>query len=152
MHTLQISAQVCSTERPDFRSLPEPSSPPLSLVFYLMSLAKQPQRSVHRLLRARDWQDRPQFREVCDWWSDGGGGVLALVGIGGSGKTAITERFLPPLGRVFVFSFYDAPNPDSFVAELGSWLQASSGGFQLPAIPTVRLQECPKPPGFRSAR
>ena len=100
-------------------------------------------RFVHRLLRARDWQDRPQFREVCDWWSHGGSGVLALVGIGGSGKTAIAERFLqvvrggypkhpkvskdadlPALGRVFVFSFYDAPNPDSFVAELGTWLRA----------------------------
>lgn len=109
----------------------------------MSSPSDSPQRFVHRLLRARDWQDRPQFREVCDWWSHGGSGVLALVGIGGSGKTAIAERFLqvvpggypehpkvskdadlPALGRVFVFSFYDAPNPDSFVAELGTWLRA----------------------------
>ncbi len=109
----------------------------------MSSPSDNPQRFVHRLLRARDWQDRPQFREVCDWWSHGGSGVLALVGIGGSGKTAIAERLLqvvpggypkhpkvskdadlPALGRVFVFSFYDVPNPDSFVAELGTWLLA----------------------------
>ncbi len=43
----------------------------------------------HRLLRARDWQDRPQFGHLCDWWRGGSGGVCALVGIGGAGKTAI---------------------------------------------------------------
>ena len=89
----------------------------------------------HPLLRARDWQDRPQLGEVCRWWAEGGTGVCALVGIGGAGKTAIADRFLqllpnvlPPRAdlpkradlrppeRLFVFSFYDAPNPDSFFA------------------------------------
>ena len=23
---------------------------------------------VHTLLRARDWQHRPEFDQVCDWW------------------------------------------------------------------------------------
>ncbi len=49
---------------------------------------------VHTLLRARDWQDRPQFDQVCDWWRDGGQVVCALVGMGGAGKTAIADRFL----------------------------------------------------------
>lgn len=49
---------------------------------------------VHPLLRARDWQVRPQLGEVCRWWAEGGTGVCALVGIGGAGKTVIADRFL----------------------------------------------------------
>lgn len=97
---------------------------------------------VHPLLRARDWQDRPEFQTLCQWWKDGGAGVCALVGIGGAGKTAIAERFLQVLpggypehprvpkdrglaapARLFVFSFYDAANPDRFFAELAAWLE-----------------------------
>jgi hypothetical protein len=47
---------------------------------------------VHTLLRARHWQDRPEFAYVCDWWRIGRKGVLALVGIGGTGKAEIAER------------------------------------------------------------
>ncbi len=36
---------------------------------------------VHSLLRAHDWQHRPQFDDVCYWWRCGGRGVLALVGM-----------------------------------------------------------------------
>jgi len=97
---------------------------------------------VHHLLRARDWQDRPEFGELCQWWKDGGNGVCALVGIGGAGKTAITERFLQVLpggypehpkvpknrnlaapARLLVFSFYDAPNTDTFFTTLAAWLE-----------------------------
>ena len=52
---------------------------------------------VHTLLRARDWQHRPQLDEVYDWWRGGGQGVCALVGMGGAGKTAIADRFLNEL-------------------------------------------------------
>jgi tetratricopeptide (TPR) repeat protein len=102
---------------------------------------------VHPLLRARDWQDRPEFGELLQWWKDGGVGVCALVGIGGAGKTAIAERFLQVLpsgypehpkvpkdrslaapARLLVFSFYDAPNPDTFFNELVAWLQGRSPG------------------------
>ena len=38
----------------------------------------------HRLLRARDWQHRPQLDDLCDWWRTGGQGVCALVGMGGA--------------------------------------------------------------------
>ncbi len=97
---------------------------------------------VHQLLRARDYQNRPEFDRLCNWWRSGGTGVLALVGIGGAGKTALTERFLrvlpgvfpehtdlpknsdlPTPNRLFVFSFYDAPNPGVFFAQLYAWLQ-----------------------------
>jgi signal recognition particle GTPase len=40
----------------------------------------------HRLLRARDWQDRPQLEAVCQWCRGGGPGVCGLVGIGGAGN------------------------------------------------------------------
>ncbi len=80
--------------------------------------------------------------ELSRWWRDGGNGVCALVGIGGAGKTAIAERFLrilpgvladgpdapkddslPRRNAVFVFSFYNAPNPSVFFAELTAWLE-----------------------------
>jgi hypothetical protein len=99
---------------------------------------------VYSLLRARDWQHRPQLDDVCQWWRGGGRGVLALVGMGGAGKTAIAERFLrvlpgglppdpdvpkdgtlPTPHGVFVFSFYDAPNPEAFFEALQIWLQHS---------------------------
>lgn len=105
---------------------------------------------IHPLLRARDWQDRPEFAQLCQWWKDGGVGVCALVGIGGAGKTAIAERFLQVLpggypehpkvpkdrslaapARLSVFSFYDAPNPDTFFAELAAWLQGRPLGDDL---------------------
>ncbi|MBL8873637.1 MAG: TIR domain-containing protein [Planctomycetaceae bacterium] len=100
---------------------------------------------VHQLLRAHDWQQRPQLNDVCQWWRDGGRGVLALVGMGGAGKTAIVERFLrvlpgglpadpvvpkdsslPKPRGVFVFSFYDAPNPEAFFEALQMWLDDSA--------------------------
>lgn len=96
---------------------------------------------VHPLLRAHDWQDRPEFQALCQWWKEGGVGVCALVGIGGAGKTAIVERFLQVLpggylphpkvpkdgnlstpDKLLVFSVFDAPNPDTLFAELVVWL------------------------------
>jgi hypothetical protein len=97
---------------------------------------------VHQLLRARDFQDRPELSALCDWWRSQNSGVCALVGIGGAGKTALVERFLrivpgvladeveqakdatlPIPGAVFVFSFYDVPNPQVFLAQLCAWLK-----------------------------
>ena len=93
----------------------------------------------HRLLRARDWQDRPEFDQLCQWWRDSEAGICALVGIGGAGKTAIAERFLRVLPEVlpespdipkdntlptpqglFVFSFYK-DNEDALHATAHSY-------------------------------
>jgi len=38
----------------------------------------------HHLLRARDWQERPEYGQLLEWWRGGGAGVCALVGIGGA--------------------------------------------------------------------
>ena len=96
---------------------------------------------VHTLLRAKNFQTRPELDAIVDWWRTGGKGVCALIGIGGAGKTAIVDHFvrmlpgvippepdhakdnsLPRPSRVFVFSFYSAPSPDSFFSELVGWL------------------------------
>jgi tetratricopeptide (TPR) repeat protein len=96
---------------------------------------------VHSLRRARDYQPRPQLDQLYHWWRGGAPGVCALVGIGGSGKTAIADRFLralphvmpqdpdipkdddlPTPANLFVFSFYDVPNPETFFAQLAAWL------------------------------
>jgi hypothetical protein len=94
---------------------------------------------VHTLLRARDWQHRPEFDRVCEWWHGGGRGVCALVGMGGAGKTAIADRFLndllddtsttrkrvSPPHSVFVYSFYD-DKPENFFRYLQFWLEGTS--------------------------
>ena len=117
----------------------------------------------HRLLRARDWQHRPQLDELRQWWRERARGVCALIGIGGAGKTAVAERFLrvlpgampdtpdipkddslPPPSSLFVFSFYDAPNPDKFFAELATWLAGETSDESAKTYSyeqTVRLLE-----------
>jgi tetratricopeptide (TPR) repeat protein len=102
---------------------------------------REPYHFAHPLLRARDWQERPEFVQLCEWWVQIGKGVCALVGIGGAGKTATVERLLrllpgvlplelgmskqkslPKPRRLFVFSFYDAPNPEAYFTQLAAWL------------------------------
>ena len=102
---------------------------------------------VHRLLRARDYQDRAEMAAVCTWWRNlGGVGVCSLEGIGGAGKTSVVERFLrilpgvmpaepgvrkdgslPAPDAVFVYSFYDAPHPDELFWNLAAWLLGDGG-------------------------
>jgi hypothetical protein len=57
-------------------------------------------------------------------WSEGSRGVLALVGLGGAGKTAVASRFLDELlgrrlepgpGGLFVWSFYQEPDAGLFL-------------------------------------
>ena len=97
---------------------------------------------VHTLLRARNFQERPEFSQLCHWWRSGGKGVCALVGIGGAGKTALVDEFLRCMPRVtadsgagvqrsdlqtprnlFVYSFYNSPNPEDLFRRLIEWVQ-----------------------------
>ena len=94
---------------------------------------------VHRLLPARDFQDRIELDRLCSWWEEGGAGVCALVGLGGAGKTAIAEKFLrllpgviagspdekedmlPKPTTVFIFSFYEEASPEIMWDKLYQW-------------------------------
>jgi hypothetical protein len=69
-----------------------------------------------------------ELDELCDAWERGAGGVVALVGLGGAGKTALVARFLRAMldqGRegltrpegLFVWSFYQQPDAGMFLQE-----------------------------------
>ena len=112
----------------------------------------------HRLARAQVWQERPELQDLKAWWTASQSGVVSLQGIGGAGKTAIVERFLRELPTVmpshpeilksedlpaprfvFVYSFYDSPNPDSFFSEVGRWLSdILQLGGDLPSYEHIR--------------
>ncbi len=82
----------------------------------------------HRLPEAPDFLGREtELKAMRSNWESGVAGVLALVGLGGSGKTALAARFLvelmarqagPRPGSLFVWSFYQEPDPGLFLREL----------------------------------
>lgn len=89
----------------------------------------------HALLQARDFESRPEFRRVIDGFLNAErGGVLALSGIGGSGKTALIRSVIDDvlsgavvggptsLDAIFVWSFYFDPDVTSFFRELAGYL------------------------------
>src|SRR2546423_1327317 len=74
--------------------------------------------------------------------------VVALVGVGGEGKTAIAERLIaglsdaPGPGGRLVFSFYDEPRTEVFLEQAARYFAPSVS--VLPASPgeiLPRLQE-----------
>jgi hypothetical protein len=90
-------------------------------------------RIVHALLRAADFEPRPQLqRPIEEFLKREEGGVLALVGIGGAGKTALVREALGELlalrlrpayaGGIFVWSFYDQPDADAFFRSLAGYV------------------------------
>ena len=48
------------------------------------------------LLRARDYQDRPEFDRLCDWWRAGGVGVCARAASPLPSAVAEGGRGIPP--------------------------------------------------------
>src|SRR3974377_1120263 len=67
-----------------------------------------------------------ELAELRSRWAAESRGVIALVGLGGAGKTALAARFLEELAlsdnalppdRLFVWSFYQEPDADRFLTE-----------------------------------
>lgn len=91
-------------------------------------------RVVHPLLRASNFQPRPIYRRAIDEFARRReGGVLALVGIGGAGKTALVRDALDELlatrvpqrlDGTFVWSFYDESDSHTFFRNLVDYLGA----------------------------
>jgi hypothetical protein len=92
---------------------------------------------VHRLPPAPHFVGRdPELVRLCDAWSSGFRGVLALVGLGGAGKTAVAARFLDDLlagtvgprpGGLFVWSFYQQPDAGLFLEEAHRYFTGGGG-------------------------
>ncbi|RLG06102.1 MAG: hypothetical protein DRN68_07530, partial [Thaumarchaeota archaeon] len=105
-------------------------------------LPLEPWSRNHTLPPAEHFQQRPELEKIKDWWrNEGSYGVLALVGIGGAGKTALARRFLaqlpnsgvqdPKVGKdgtlpvpdaLFVWNFYTHPDIDQCATELYNYL------------------------------
>jgi len=97
-------------------------------------------RLVHPLPVAPQFVGRgPELDELRSCWRNKSGGVVALVGLGGAGKTAIAARFLDELTQpenplrpkgLFVWSFYQEP-------DVGYFLEEAYHYFVGPGAPTT---------------
>ncbi|MDC0682109.1 helix-turn-helix domain-containing protein [Sorangium atrum] len=109
----------------------------------------------HTLQRARHFVGRAETLDRLATWADGSPPsprVIALLGIGGAGKTAIAERFLqglgdtPRPGGVLVWSFYDDPRTEAFLDQAAAYF-AQGAGASSPVAPRP-----PAAPGEQLAR
>lgn len=81
-----------------------------------------PIEHVHPLPRARHFVGRAEILDALAAWYAGTSGarVVALVALGGQGKTSVVDRLLdrlagmPRPGGVLVYSFYDEPRIEAF--------------------------------------
>uniref|UniRef100_A0A7J3UZQ4 Tetratricopeptide repeat protein n=1 Tax=Candidatus Methanosuratincola petrocarbonis (ex Vanwonterghem et al. 2016) TaxID=1867261 RepID=A0A7J3UZQ4_9CREN len=105
-------------------------------------LPLKPWSGNHSLPPAEHFQERPELEDIHKWWRDENSyGVLALVGIGGVGKTAVVHRFLAQLpgsdiqdegvgkdetlpipDALFVWNFYQHPDIDRCATALYTYL------------------------------
>jgi len=103
---------------------------------------------VDSVVAVSDFQNRPELEILRSFWTHQDIGVLGLVGIGGSGKTALVSRFLqelpgsgidaptvpknesnPKANGLFFWSFYDQPDVEIFFKEIYRYL----GGISRPS-------------------
>ncbi|UQA60119.1 helix-turn-helix domain-containing protein [Polyangium aurulentum] len=102
---------------------------------------------VHTLQRARHFVGRDEVLARLSAWAEAqrpDAGVIALVGVGGAGKSAVAERFVTGLGDgarrggVFVWSFYDDTRTEVFLAHAVRYF----AGAEVPPGERIdRLQE-----------
>ncbi|MCP4608376.1 MAG: DUF4062 domain-containing protein [Planctomycetes bacterium] len=109
-------ATSLSSEIREHKSAPDKVRKQAKLVF----------RVVHPLQPAPHFRGRQDLlRDLQLWWKDPvhPDRVRSLVALGGTGKTAVVERFLKGIrkdklrGSVLVWSFYEQPNTDAFLRE-----------------------------------
>ncbi|MGK3963022.1 helix-turn-helix domain-containing protein [Sorangium sp. So ce118] len=104
----------------------------------------------HTLQRARHFVGRGEVLERLAAWADASPPeprVVALLGVGGAGKTAIAERFLqglgdaPRPGGVLVWSFYDDPRTEAFLDQAAAYFAPGADGAapRAPAAPGEQL-------------
>lgn len=64
-----------------------------------------------------------ELTRLFEMWNQPGSGVMGVIGMGGSGKTALVSEFigeltaegLEPIDGLFVWSFYEDPDPNAFL-------------------------------------
>ncbi|WP_437616670.1 AAA family ATPase [Sorangium sp. So ce834] len=107
----------------------------------------------HTLQRARHFVGRGEILDRLAAWaaaSPPSPPVIALIGVGGAGKTAVAERFLQGLGDaarpggVLVWSFYDDPRTEAFLEQAAAYFAPGPGASgaaapRAPAAPGERL-------------
>jgi transcriptional regulator with XRE-family HTH domain/tetratricopeptide (TPR) repeat protein len=109
---------------------------------------------VHTLQRAVHFVGRREILDTLSAWaltSPPSPRVIALIGVGGAGKTAIAERFLQGLGEaprpfgLFIWSFYDDPRTEAFLDQAARYFAPDDGAASPSLIPPgerlPRLQE-----------
>jgi hypothetical protein len=104
---------------------------------------------IHRLPTAPHFVGRePELATLRGWWRNGLQGVLALVGLGGAGKTAVAARFLDELLRsapfprpegLFVWSFYQEPDASGFLEEAYHYFSRDSAATTARGIGLLHL-------------
>jgi len=93
---------------------------------------------VHALPCAPNFVGREtELQELRAAWQQDFRGVLALVGLGGAGKTALAARFVAELAtaaappeRLFVWSFYQEPDAGLFLERAYQYFAGQSAGAQ----------------------
>ncbi|WP_437563974.1 helix-turn-helix domain-containing protein [Sorangium sp. So ce542] len=102
----------------------------------------------HTLQRARHFVGRGDILDRLAAWaaaSPPSPPVIALIGVGGAGKTSIAERFLqglgdaPRPGGVLVWSFYDDPRTEAFLDQAAAYFAPGPGasGAAAPRAPAA---------------
>ena len=101
-------------------------------------------RLVHPLPQAPVFLGRDaELAELRRFWLTGSAGVLALVGLGGAGKTALAARFLAELlasgapRGLFVWSFYQEPDAGLYLRHLHDYLARGAPAPEAESAPSL---------------